>query len=168
MLMQCIVLWPVQLYNIFRLYHKRHDSKKNFIAHESVFFIYSKQFTEKFLVLRIIERDIVKNVYCYSCTVALLSPGFNETWIFWTEFRKIIEYQILLKSVYWKLHCSMRTQKLTDGQTDRQTDVTKLIVAFSNFANASKNCDTKWGPDRAALESHDSSANDTGEFGYVC
>ena len=27
----------------------------------------------------------------------------------------------------------------TDGQTDRRTDVTKLIVAFNNFANASKN-----------------------------
>jgi len=26
-----------------------------------------------------------------------------------------------------------------DGLTDRQTDMTKLIVAFRNFANASKN-----------------------------
>jgi hypothetical protein len=25
-----------------------------------------------------------------------------------------------------------------DGQTDRQTDMTKLIVAFRNYANASK------------------------------
>jgi len=27
----------------------------------------------------------------------------------------------------------------TDGRTDRQTDVTKLILAFRNFANAPKN-----------------------------
>ena len=26
-----------------------------------------------------------------------------------------------------------------DGRTDRQTDMTKLLVAFSNFANAPKN-----------------------------
>jgi hypothetical protein len=26
-----------------------------------------------------------------------------------------------------------------DGRTDRQTDVTKLIVAFQNFVNAPKN-----------------------------
>jgi hypothetical protein len=26
----------------------------------------------------------------------------------------------------------------TDGQTDRHTDMTKLIVAFRNFANAPK------------------------------
>ena len=28
---------------------------------------------------------------------------------------------------------------LADGQTDGQTDMTKLIVAFRNFANAPKN-----------------------------
>jgi hypothetical protein len=27
----------------------------------------------------------------------------------------------------------------TDGQTERRTDMTKIIVAFRNFANASKN-----------------------------
>ena len=27
-----------------------------------------------------------------------------------------------------------------DGKTDGQTDMTKLIVAFRNFANAPKNC----------------------------
>jgi hypothetical protein len=27
----------------------------------------------------------------------------------------------------------------TDGSTDRQTDITKLTVAFRNFANAPKN-----------------------------
>jgi len=32
--------------------------------------------------------------------------------------------------------CSMRT----DGQADIQTDVTKLIVALRNFANAPKKC----------------------------
>jgi hypothetical protein len=28
----------------------------------------------------------------------------------------------------------------TDGQTDRQIDMTKLIVAFRNFATTPKNC----------------------------
>ena len=28
----------------------------------------------------------------------------------------------------------------TDGRTDRRTYMTKLIVAFCNFANAPKNC----------------------------
>jgi hypothetical protein len=29
---------------------------------------------------------------------------------------------------------------LADGQTDRQTDMKKLIVAFRNFTNTPKNC----------------------------
>ena len=32
--------------------------------------------------------------------------------------------------------CSKRADIQTDGRTDRQTDKTKLIVAFDNFANA--------------------------------
>ena len=45
------------------------------------------------------------------------------------------QYQVSLKFVQWEPSCSVRT----DGQTDVQTDMTKLIVAFRNFANALKN-----------------------------
>jgi hypothetical protein len=33
----------------------------------------------------------------------------------------------------------MRTDRQTDGRTDRKTDMTEVIVAFRNFANAAKN-----------------------------
>ena len=42
----------------------------------------------------------------------------------------MIKYQISSNFVQWELSCSMRT--------DRQTDMTKLIVAFRNFAKAPK------------------------------
>ena len=48
--------------------------------------------------------------------------------IFWTDIRKILKCKI---SVQWEPSCSMRT--------DGQTDMTELIDAFSNFANAPKN-----------------------------
>ena len=32
----------------------------------------------------------------------------------------------------------MRSDRQTDGRTDRQTDMTKLVVAFRNFAKAPK------------------------------
>jgi hypothetical protein len=50
---------------------------------------------------------------------------------FSTDFRKTFMYQISEKSFQWEPSYSMRT----DGQTDK----TKLIVAFRNFAKAPNN-----------------------------
>ena len=65
---------------------------------------------------------------------------FNETSTVSTEFRKIFNTQIPLKSVQWEPNCSMRT--------DRRTDMTKLIVAFRSFAKTPKKHNTalKMGP----------------------
>jgi hypothetical protein len=49
--------------------------------------------------------------------------------------RKIFKRQISWKSVQGEPSCPMRT----DRQADGGTDTTKLIFAFGNFANASKN-----------------------------
>ena len=51
----------------------------------------------------------------------------------WTDFRKIMKFKFSLKSVQWEPRFSTRT----DGQR-RQTDLTKLIVAFRNVANLPK------------------------------
>jgi hypothetical protein len=61
--------------------------------------------------------------------------------LFSTDFRKILKYQISLKTVRWEPRFSVRTDAWADGLTDGQSDrhMTKLIVAFINFANASKN-----------------------------
>ena len=55
---------------------------------------------------------------------------FNETSTFLTGFRKIPKYKISRKSVQWEPSFSMRTHGLTD--------MTKLLAAFRNFANAPK------------------------------
>ena len=77
----------------------------------------------------------------------------NETSIFSTYFQKLLKHQIAWKSGQWEQCCSMQTDRhngrretqtvgRTDERTDRQTDMAKLIVAFSNFVNSPKNC--KW------------------------
>ena len=61
----------------------------------------------------------------------LFLSDFNETWIFSTDFREKLKYQMSSKSIQWEPSCSTRAH--------RRTDTTKLIVAFRNFANVSKN-----------------------------
>jgi hypothetical protein len=53
-----------------------------------------------------------------------MSLGFKGL----TDFRKIVQNQILQTTVQWEPSCSMRT--------DRRRDMTKLIFTFHNFANA--------------------------------
>ena len=47
---------------------------------------------------------------------------------------------MLKKYVHWEPSCST----LTDRHTDRRTDMTKLLVAFRNFANAPNNRQSQW------------------------
>ena len=59
---------------------------------------------------------------------------FKENSIFSRDFRKTLHYNILWKSVHWESIYSIPT----DRQTDRQKDITKLIVAFGNPVKAPK------------------------------
>ena len=78
-----------------------------------------------------------------SCQVQyrLFFSDFNETYSSFTGFLKLLKYEISLKPVQWEPNCSMRTA--------RRTDMTKLIVAFRNFAKAPKKLNSsngKFGP----------------------
>jgi hypothetical protein len=63
--------------------------------------------------------------------------GFNENLFFLTDFRKMLQYQISLKTVQWEPSCSMRMdrQKKKDGRTDGHD---KASNRFRNFATAPK------------------------------
>jgi hypothetical protein len=55
--------------------------------------------------------------------------GVNEPWIFLTGFRKLLKFHENPSVVSRVFPC---------GRTDRQTDMTTVVVAFSNLANAPK------------------------------
>ena len=59
----------------------------------------------------------------------LLLSELNKTWIFSTDFRKILKFHENLFSGSGVFPC---------GQTDRHTDMTNLIVVSRSISNASK------------------------------
>ena len=60
---------------------------------------------------------------------------FNQTWMFWAEFRKK-KSQI---SSFFKIHPVGAELFHKNGHTDGRTNMTKLEVAFRNFANEPNN-----------------------------
>jgi hypothetical protein len=71
----------------------------------------------------------------FNVNYPLILVDFNKTCIFSTDFRKIFKYQMLLQSFECNPNCLMRTH----GRTERQIDMTKLIVGFRNIANVTNN-----------------------------
>jgi len=99
------------------LSRKRHDLRENVLGHAMCVFIFSKIFV---LNLYHSKKNLARYYHKYACLhvqYPLLLSDFIETWIFQTQFRKILKYQIWWKSVQWEPRCSMRT----GGRTDKQT-----------------------------------------------
>jgi len=72
---------------------------------------------------------MIKSVYRPACEVPLFLSDFNETWICKTFFPNNTEISNFMK---------LRPVRAELFHADGQTDITKLIVVFRNFANAPK------------------------------
>jgi hypothetical protein len=123
-------LWPLWQYHIYRHYLINGTIFGEQITdHELCVFIFSTAFVSNTCHLK-------KNsaIYYHKCIYWSSYPvplsDFNETRAFWTEFRKILKYQISRKSVQWEPSCSMRT----DGQTDRRDEANSRFSRFCESA----------------------------------
>jgi hypothetical protein len=76
-----------------------------------------------------IQRDRVINLETSSCKVPVILEGFQLNLNFLHTFSEKAQYQIWSQSVKREPSCSMR----------KETDMTKLTVAFRNFVNTPKN-----------------------------
>ena len=115
------------------LSHKRnYFRKKKVTEHKMCVLIFCTTLSETFLILRRGERDMIKNVYWSPCKVPIILVRF----LMKLEFYR----QMFEKHANIKFHgnLSSGSRIAPCGLTDGQTDMTKLIVAFRNFANAPK------------------------------
>jgi hypothetical protein len=93
-------LFPAPLYSVFPHYLINATIfEKKLLNPKCVFWFSLQGLSEIFLILRRNERDMIRNVYWSSCKVTLFFLDFNESWIFSTNFRNILKYQISWKSV---------------------------------------------------------------------
>jgi len=130
-------LWPAPLYSVPPHFIKARFSGGGDIEYKMCVLISSKRFVWNFSHSK-------KNWARYD---KKKSSGLQVKYsLFWSDlmklefslqvFRKILKYRISWKSAQWEPSCSMQA----DGRTEERTDVTQLIVAFRNFANAPKKC----------------------------
>ena len=91
----CVVLychlWPVWLHHSFRHYLIKgtiFEKKKKLLNVKCEFWFSVQLLSKIFLILRIIQQDIIMNVKHRHVKCPLLLSNSNETWIFSTDFRK--------------------------------------------------------------------------------
>jgi hypothetical protein len=120
-------LRPALLYRIFPHYLVNGTIfGRKLLNIKRVFRVFLQLLSETFFIVGRTERDMIEMCVGLHVKWPLFLSDFNETWIFSTYIRKI-RCQISWKSFLWK-PSFMRT--------DGRTDMTKLIVAFRNFANS--------------------------------
>jgi len=92
--------------------------------------------SKTFLILRRIQRDIIINVHSSSCKVlvviVMVSCDLNYILNIFSTNTKIPNFIKIRPAGGEMFHADI------DRQTDRQTDMKKLIIAFRKFANESK------------------------------
>jgi hypothetical protein len=110
-------LWPVWFNDIFTHYFINgaiFEGKKSSNI-KCVFWITLQFLSETFLILRRIQRDIIINCIDLHVKYPLFQSDFNETWIFATDFRKILD-------IKFHVHRSSGSRVVPCGQTDRHDE----------------------------------------------
>ena len=120
-------LMPTWLHNIFPHYLKKVQfSKISYWKHKICFNFLYNFFSETFFFLQRNEWDMIKSVYRSSRKEPTILVWLQWNLNFVNRFSKNTILSNFIKSAQWEPSCS------------KWTDIIKITVTFSNFANASK------------------------------
>jgi len=110
----------------FHIISYRYDFRRiKFTEHEKCVLIFSTNLFETFLIQRITELDMIKMCIGLHVKYPLFLSEFKDTWIFSTDFRKIIKYQLSWKPVQWN-----RVVLWGMIQSDRQDEASSRFSQF--------------------------------------
>jgi len=130
-------LWPVRLYHVFT--HYLIDVTilgNNVMEHKICILDFSINLSERFLILRRIQRSSIINIQMFSCKVScqiLIKLEFSRK-----IFEKILKYQISWKSFQREPRWSTWNDGRTEGQTDRRHGAANC--RFSQFCESILKC----------------------------
>ena len=92
-------------------------------------FWYSLKFLSVIILVLIeLQRHTAIRLHRSSCKVSILLSYFNESWIFWTYFRKTLKYHIPWKSAEWQPSRSVRRSRQRDRQKWRNLQSLRAIL----------------------------------------
>jgi len=126
----------VWFYNIFPHYLTNGTIFRAKLLHTKCVLNFYANLPEKFLILRIIQPDIIINIHQSSCNLSVIIFGFWWNLNFLNRFLKNTRTHFV----------KIGSRNVPFGQTDRRKDVTKLIVAFRQFPTSLKNLTDKLVP----------------------
>jgi hypothetical protein len=95
--------------------------------------IFSTNLPETIFILSRTERDSMINLHTSSCKAHFILANFYSNLNFLDRFSKNTQISDFMKTP------SNRIRVVPCGRKEREKDMTKLIVIFRNFVNASKN-----------------------------
>jgi len=121
-------MWLPPLYKIFPHYLiNGRVLEKKLLNIKCLFRVSLYVLSETFFILRRNGRDMIKNVYWSSCKVLFILVQFSRNLNMLDRFSTNTQIQNFIK---------IRPVGAELFHVDRRTDMTKLLIAFRNFANS--------------------------------